>query len=48
MLHRNKRFVFSRRTKKARPWGAGPAVFSPCFGMLRDKFGVGWMVLAQG
>ena len=21
--------------------------FSPCFGMLRDKFGVGWMVLAQ-
>ncbi|HUJ00358.1 MAG TPA: VOC family protein [Usitatibacter sp.] len=21
--------------------------FSPCFGMLRDKFGVGWMVLAE-
>ena len=22
--------------------------FSPCFGMLRDKFGVGWMVMAAG
>lgn len=22
--------------------------FSPCFGMLRDRFGVGWMVMAQG
>ena len=22
--------------------------FSPCFGMLRDKFGVGWMVMATG
>lgn len=21
--------------------------FSPCFGMLRDKFGIGWMVMAQ-
>ncbi len=23
----------------------GPTFFSPCFGMLADRFGVGWMVI---
>jgi len=22
----------------------GPTFFSPCFGMVQDRFGVGWMV----
>jgi PhnB protein len=22
--------------------------FSPCFGMLKDRFGIGWMVMAEG
>lgn len=25
----------------------GKTFFSPCFGMLTDKFGVGWMVIVQ-
>lgn len=25
----------------------GPTFFSPCFGMLADRFGVGWMVIVQ-
>ena len=23
----------------------GPTFFSPCFGMLADKFGIGWMII---
>ncbi|QDU59324.1 hypothetical protein Pan216_01520 [Planctomycetes bacterium Pan216] len=26
----------------------GPTFFSPCYGMLTDKFGVGWMVMVPG
>jgi PhnB protein len=22
--------------------------FSPCFGMLKDRFGIGWMIMARG
>jgi PhnB protein len=25
----------------------GPTFFSPCFGMVADRFGVGWMVIVQ-
>ena len=25
----------------------GPTFFSPCFGMVQDRFGVGWMVIVQ-
>jgi PhnB protein len=25
----------------------GKTFWSPCFGMLEDRFGVGWMVIAQ-
>ncbi|MBI1245561.1 MAG: VOC family protein [Alphaproteobacteria bacterium] len=25
----------------------GPTFFSPCFGMLTDRFGVGWMIIVQ-
>lgn len=26
----------------------GPTFWSPCFGMLTDRFGVGWMVTVEG
>lgn len=26
----------------------GKTFFSPCFGMVRDKFGVSWMVIVPG
>jgi PhnB protein len=25
-----------------------PTFFSPCYGMLTDKFGIGWMVMVPG
>jgi len=26
----------------------GPTFFSPSFGMVQDRFGVGWMVIVPG
>jgi PhnB protein len=26
----------------------GPTFFSPAFGMVKDRFGVGWMVIVPG